>query len=164
MTVSNINAKAVSRNGVLNLSNIGAELFRGKLTGTAQINARQNPAAISFKPALSKVAVGDALEQVLGVGILSATGDVALDLSMRGIKPEQIMNSLSGTGSLDLLNGAIKGIDLRKIAEEGLSLQSLANLKNQSWWHHGVCYREDSVFCERRQHSIEQPPVAVGSI
>jgi len=123
LIASNLKVQALrmdvkARNGRLAVSPLSADLYDGNLKGTVSIDADTNQLAI--KQNLLGVSIGPLLRDALKQDMLDGRGNVALDLAATGNTARAIKKTMNGTASLDLKDGALKGINLA---------QSLRNAK-----------------------------------
>lgn len=124
LTASNVKAQNVrvdikAKDGKLDVNPLSANLYQGGINGTASVNANNNQLAI--KQNLGAVAIGPLLRDALSQDILDGRGNIALDVTATGNTVTAIKKTLSGSASLSLKDGAIKGINLA---------QSLRNAKS----------------------------------
>ncbi|WIM04732.1 MAG: AsmA family protein [Candidatus Nitricoxidivorans perseverans] len=98
--------------GKLNVAPHSMNLYEGTLNGTLSVNADGN--AIALKQNLAGVNINPLMRDALDKDLVEGRGSVALDLGTRGDTVAAMRKALSGTASLSLRDGAIKGIDLAK--------------------------------------------------
>lgn len=96
--------------GKLDVNPLSASLYQGTLAGTASVNANGNLFAV--KQQLGGVAIGPLLRDAIGKDMLEGRGNVQLDLQTTGATVAALKKALGGTASLNLKDGAIKGINL----------------------------------------------------
>ena len=123
LIASNVKAQNVrmdvkARGGKLEVNPLSANLYQGSVKGTASINANNNQ--LAFRQNLSGISIGPLLRDALKQDLLDGRGSVALDLTAAGNTVSTIKRSLNGSATLDLKDGALKGINLA---------QSLRNAK-----------------------------------
>jgi AsmA protein len=123
LVASNVKAQNLridvrAKGGRLEVNPLSANLYQGRVNGTASINAINNQLAI--KQNLSGVTIGPLLRDALNQDLLDGRGNVALDVIAAGNTMSAIKKSLNGTAALNLKDGALKGINLA---------QSLRNAK-----------------------------------
>lgn len=124
LVASNIKAQNVrvdvrARDGRLDVNPLSANLYQGSVKGAASVNANTNQIAV--KQNLIGIQIGPLLRDAAGQDILEGRGNVALDVTTTGNLVSAMKKTLNGNASLELRDGAIKGINLA---------QSLRNAKS----------------------------------
>lgn len=109
--VSNVRIDLKADGGIATLSPFSASLYGGEMNGLLKLDARSTP-NIAFKQKMSSVSVGPMLQDTINNDMLSGTGTVNVDVNTTGNTVNAFKKSLSGSSSLALANGAIKGIDI----------------------------------------------------
>jgi len=97
--------------GKLDLSDLVATLYEGKLAGAMSIDAGQNN-RLAAKLSLSDIAIQPLLTDVTGRSTLLGKGSVVLDLHTAGANTYALRAGLNGTAQAKLRDGAIKGINI----------------------------------------------------
>ena len=115
LVASNIKAQNVrldvkAKDGRLDVNPLLANLYQGSTKGSVSVNA--NTSQIAVKQSLSGVQIGPLLRDAAGQDILEGRGDVALDVTTTGNLVSAMKKALNGKASLELRDGAIKGINL----------------------------------------------------
>ncbi|MRX28670.1 AsmA family protein [Kangiella sp. HZ709] len=123
--LSNVQANLSNKGTTLWLKPFKASAFQGGISSDASINFASSPLALSISPRMQKIQVGDLISEMFELEKLTGLGDLDLDLSTRGIEFKQMLKNLSGTGAINLSDGALSGWDLNKIIESGINLQTL---------------------------------------
>ena len=72
--------------------------------------------AFTIKADVKSVAMKALLQSAMKVERIEGTGVLAMDVAGHGTSQQAIVNSLSGTGSVTVKNGAIRGVDLAAVA------------------------------------------------
>ncbi len=109
--VSNVRIDLKANDGVATLSPFSANLYEGKMKGSLKVDARATP-NIAFKQAMHGVSVGPLLIDTINNDMLSGKGTVNVDVYTQGNTVNTFKKSLSGTSSLALTDGALKGVDI----------------------------------------------------
>jgi AsmA protein len=127
LVASNIKAQNVrvdmkAQNGRLDLSPLSANLYQGSVKGSASVNANTNQIAV--KQNLSGIQIGPLLRDAAGQDILEGRGNIALDVTTTGNLVAAMKKALNGKASLELRDGAIKGINLAQSLRSAKSLFS----------------------------------------
>jgi len=97
--------------GIATLSPFSANLYQGSMNGTLKVDARATP-NIAFKQSMKGVSVGPLMVDVIHNDMLSGTGTVTVDVTTQGNTVSALKKSLSGNSSLNLADGALKGVDI----------------------------------------------------
>jgi AsmA protein len=119
---SNVTANLVAANGRLDLNPLTADLYDGRLTGSLTAQADGN--RVALKQDLSNVAIGPLMKDYARKDILEGRAHITLDVSAAGQSVAAVRQSLNGSASLNVRDGAIKGINLAKSLREYKSMIS----------------------------------------
>jgi AsmA protein len=115
LQVSNVKAEQIAltikaAGGRLDIHPISATLYQGALAGSAAVNA--NDRSFTVKQQLSGVNVGPLLRDATDKDLLEGRGAVTLDVMTTGTTVTALKKALTGSASLALKDGALKGIDI----------------------------------------------------
>ena len=121
LKVANIKSSQVrlgvkAHNGLLNLSPLSANLYQGNLNGSLGINANNIPSFV-IRQKLTAVDVAPLLKDAANLDLAEGRGNIVLDLTTRGNTVSALKKALNGSASINLANGAIKGINLTKLVQ-----------------------------------------------
>ena len=97
--------------GIATLSPFAANLYQGSMDGTLKVDARATP-TIAFKQSMKGVSVGPLLVDAIHNDMLSGTGTVNIDVTTQGNSVSALKKGLAGSSSLNLADGALKGVDI----------------------------------------------------
>ena len=125
LLLSDIQARAVARNGLLTLDPLSGALAGGAMSATARVDLNQTPATVQLRPVFELSALDEALAPWGLDQFVSGAGDLNLNLNARGLQPAEILGSLSGQGQYDFRDGAINGVNLDGMVE-GLAERNIA--------------------------------------
>jgi AsmA protein len=92
-----------------------ASLFNGSATGRVIADAGGAVPAFMIKADVKSVAMKSLLQSAMKVERIEGTGLLAMDVAGHGTNQQAIVNSLSGTGSVTVRNGALRGVDLAAV-------------------------------------------------
>jgi AsmA protein len=101
-------------NGRLDVNPLSANLYQGTLAGSLSAQAAAMPVFV-IKQNLTGVNVGPLLKDGANVDTLEGKGSVVLDLTAHGATADALKKGLNGTAAVNLVDGALKGIDLGAI-------------------------------------------------
>ncbi|PTX04333.1 AsmA family protein [Achromobacter mucicolens] len=97
--------------GKLEISDLAAGLYGGKLAGALSVDAAQGN-QIATKMTLADIAIEPLLVDLAKRNVLSGTGNLMLDLKTGGANVYAMKSGLAGALQVRLRDGAVKGIDL----------------------------------------------------
>ena len=107
----NVNLGLKAGEGIATLSPFAANLYNGSMSGTLKVDARATP-SIAFKQNMKGVSVGPLMVDAIKNDMLSGTGSVYIDVTTQGSTVGALKKSLMGNATLNLVDGAIKGVDI----------------------------------------------------
>ena len=107
----NVKLGLKAADGVATLSPFAANLYKGSMAGTLKVDARATP-SIAFKQNMKSVSVGPLMVDAIKNDMLSGTGTVNIDVTTQGNTVGALKKGLAGNASLNLADGAIKGVDI----------------------------------------------------
>lgn len=113
---SNVRLEIRAAGGKLDVAPLTANLYDGSLNGALSVNANNNHVAL--KNNLANVNINPLMKDALDKDVLEGRGNVALDVATAGATVAAMKKGLGGTASLNLRDGAIKGINLAKTFRE----------------------------------------------
>jgi AsmA protein len=120
-----------SKDGVLQVDPLQALLYKGKLSGRAELDARRKTPRIAVRNHLVKVQAGPLLKDLTGKDRLTGTGEVHSNLRMRGMTEQAIRNSLNGTARFTFRDGAVKGINVANLIRQAQAKLSGGKVPDQ---------------------------------
>jgi AsmA protein len=115
-TVSRGKMNVALHGGALTADLTQAALFSGSVTGRVTADASGATPKFGVKLAINNVAMKALLQSALKVDRIEGTGILAVDVTGSGASQQAIMNSLAGTSSVTVKNGAIRGVDLAAVS------------------------------------------------
>ena len=115
--------KLVIDNGRLtaDIPELGA--YDGDGSGRLVVDARQAVPTISGKFDMSAVKAEPFVKDAMKIDRLLGLGSFKVDFTAKGSSQKAIMNSLDGSGGFEVADGALKGVNLAKIARAIADLQ-----------------------------------------
>jgi AsmA protein len=111
LKLSQVRAGLKAAGGRLALSPLAAELYQGKLSGSATLTAAA-PTRVALQQTLEGIAIGPLLKDLTGNDALQGRGQVALDVTTAGPTVSAMTRALGGTARLTLADGAFRGINV----------------------------------------------------
>jgi AsmA protein len=108
---SNVRVDLKAKDGRLDLNPVSASLYQGTLNGSATVNAAGTP-AVATRQNLNGVNIAPLLKDAVNFENLEGRGNVALDVTTQGATAGAMKKALNGTASLNLADGAYRGINI----------------------------------------------------
>lgn len=118
LSVTDIAATAVLKDGTLRLDPVAAVLSDGKIAATATIAANEAVPTQALRATWQGADFGKLAHTLHGSDTLEAKGDAAVDLTASGASPRDMIASLAGTAWVTTKGGRIANEDWELIAED----------------------------------------------
>lgn len=138
LKVANIKSSGVrldvkAHNGQVLVSPLSANLYQGSMNGSLSVNAAGTP-NIAINQTLSGVNVAALTKDAADFDTLEGRGTVGVNLAMQGNTVSGMKKALNGNLSLNLADGAVKGINVAKKLRDAQSMfgKSQTQAANQS--------------------------------
>jgi AsmA protein len=112
LTLTDLQARAVAKDGVLTMQPLRAVLYGGEVQGIARLDAREQPATMTLEQTLSALQLQPFIQDLAGFDQLTGLGRLEAKLTTRAATTAELMRGLSGELAFDLADGALKGINL----------------------------------------------------
>lgn len=100
------------KNGVLDLKNLTAQLYQGKMKASGQLDARQKVASYRFSKNVEAVQIRPLLKDVANVDLLSGTANFNASGSGQSLIVENLKKNLLAKGNFNVTNGAVHGVNI----------------------------------------------------
>lgn len=126
---SNVRVDLKAANGIATIAPLSANLYQGSMNGSLSVDARNTP-SIAFKQDMKGIAIGPLLVDAINNDMLDGKGTLNVDVTASGNTVGAMKKALNGKSSLQLADGAIKGIDIAGTIRNAKS--KLNVLKGQS--------------------------------
>ena len=131
--LSSIVLKTDAKDGLIKIEPLQAELYQGNILVKAQADARADRLKIHLEPALNNVQIEPLLKSLASLDLLTGAAELNAELSMEGNTTEQLINSISGPGQIEVLDGKLKATNLTEIVCKGVAAASKATLPEYNW-------------------------------
>ncbi|MDO9011726.1 MAG: AsmA family protein [Gallionella sp.] len=138
LKVANIKSSKVrldmkARSGQVNVSPLSANLYQGSMNGSLSVNAQATP-VIAINQKLTGINVAALTRDAADFDTLEGRGNVAMNLTMQGSTVSAMKKAMDGNVSLNLADGAIKGINIaRKLRDaQGMLGKAQTQSANQN--------------------------------
>ena len=110
---TNVRLDVKARNGQVNIAPLSANLYQGSMNGSISVNAQATP-SISVNQNLNGVNVAALTRDAANFDTLEGRGNIGMNLTMRGNTVSAMKKALNGNMSLNLADGAIRGINIAR--------------------------------------------------
>lgn len=117
---NDVAAHVVMNGGRVDLNPLSAKLYGGTLAGSVMAQADGN--RVALKQSLDNVNIGQLIRDYGQKDLLEGRGRLMLDVASGGGSVAAMRQSLNGSASVSLRDGAIKGINLASKLREGKAL------------------------------------------
>ena len=111
LQAQNLRFKLKAGSGRLDLNPLSAGLYQGSMNGSLSLVVAAAP-QLALKQNLAGISIGPLLKDAIDKDILEGRGNVAFDVSGQGATLSAIKKALQGSASLNLADGALKGINI----------------------------------------------------
>lgn len=98
--------------GVLKLTKFHSDLYDGAIDMTATLDARNTTPMYTFKQSIKGVQVAPLLTDVMGESLVEGTGNIALNISGKSLKPSALKQNIKGKASVNFADGAVNGVNI----------------------------------------------------
>jgi len=99
--------------GLVNINPLSAKLYQGSMNGSLSVNAQATP-SIAIIQNLNGINVAPLAKDAANLDMLEGKGNIGVNLTSHGNTVSAMKKALNGNFSLNLADGAIKGIDIDK--------------------------------------------------
>ena len=103
-------------NGQVNINPLSARLYQGSMNGSLSINAQATP-SFAINQKFNGIVIAPLLKDAADLELAEGKGNIALDLTTQGNTISALKKALNGSVSVNLADGAIKGINLTKLVQ-----------------------------------------------
>ncbi|HSE01337.1 MAG TPA: AsmA family protein [Burkholderiales bacterium] len=109
---NNVQLVVKANGGRVALDPVTADFYQGKLASAITINAAPATPTFAVRHRFNGISIGPLVKDLADSDIIEGKGDVAADVTSQGDTVSALKKALSGTASLKLADGALKGIDI----------------------------------------------------
>jgi AsmA protein len=112
VNMEQIKLKLKSRNGLLSMDPVSANLYQGRFEGKIKLDVRNDIPRFSARKKLTGIQIEPLLKDMSGKARLRGTGDIIVNVSSQGLLEADIKRHLNGSFSLLFKDGAYIGFNL----------------------------------------------------
>lgn len=119
--VAQLRVDVKAKNGLVSVAPFSAKLYQGSMDGKVTVDAATNSFTVNEK--LTGIDIAPLLKDAVDLDMAEGRGNVLLDIATQGNTVSGLKKALNGSLSVNLADGAIKGINLAKLVQ---GIQSLS--------------------------------------
>lgn len=131
LDVSNIALQVDANKGLIKASKINADLYQGTVRNVVTVDVRKDTPVITSKKNIKGIQIGNMLKAVAEVDQLTGAFNSSSNLTLRGNSVHDFVNSVTGTASVNMNDGELKGIDLAQTVCQGMNNISSLGVNTQ---------------------------------
>lgn len=110
--------KLTLKNGVLDVNQLSADLYQGKLLASAQIDGRKKVASYRFDKKISGIQVRPLLTDAAEVDMLAGTTNFEVAGSGFSLIPDNIKRNLNAKGQFEIADGSLYGVNIPQMLRD----------------------------------------------
>jgi uncharacterized protein involved in outer membrane biogenesis len=118
---------AVLEDKVLDIRQISGKMFEGGFEMKGKLDGRKVPIMVTTLK-IKKANVGKALFQAAEFDIATGVLSFDMNLSAAGKSQEAMIRALNGNGRINVVNGVVKGFDLKRASDDLKNVNQIAGL------------------------------------
>ncbi|MCE9684669.1 AsmA family protein [Shewanella sp. AS16] len=104
--------------GIVDLKQLTADLYQGKLSAKARLDARQKVASYEFNQQLAGVQVRPLLMDAAEVDLLSGSANFSVKGTGKSLLPENIKANLLANGNFEVTDGSLYGVNIPQMLRD----------------------------------------------
>ena len=118
--VRDIGLSIKALNGDVQVSNLGAKLLQGSLSGSAGVDVRGAQPQIATNIDLQNLQLGDLLQPFVQTEVLTGRSSVKLDTRTSGNDMDTLLKQALGQLNLNVADGMLHGVNLNQVVVDAL--------------------------------------------
>ena len=131
MDVSNIVLQVSAHGGLIKASKINADLYSGTVRNSITLDVRKKTPVMRVQKTVTGIQIGDLLKAAADVDQLSGNLNSKSDITTRGVSVHDFVNSATGTASVNMKDGELRGIDMAQTVCQGMNNISSLGIDTQ---------------------------------
>lgn len=116
--VQQLRVDVKAKDGKVKIAPLSAHLYNGSIAGDIAVDASKAQAAFAVNAKLNGIEIGPLLQDALNMDFVNGKGSVGINVTTQGDRVSLLKKALNGTLSVNLADGAVKGINLAKSVRE----------------------------------------------
>jgi AsmA protein len=123
----NLRVDVKAHGGVVNVSPLSANLYDGSVNGNITVDAAQATPTFAIQQNLSGINIAPLTKDAANFDTLEGHGNVNINITTQGDRVSALKKALNGSLSLNLTDGAVKGINVAKKVRDAKSSLGASN-------------------------------------
>lgn len=106
------------KDGFVKVAPFSANLYNGSIASDISVDASKAQPAFAVNAKLNGIEIGPLLQDALNMDFVNGKGTVGINITTQGDRVSLLKKALNGSLSVNLADGAVKGINLAKSVRE----------------------------------------------
>lgn len=133
LTIDDLKASLLARNGVLKLDEFGGKLYQGGFTANATLDARSDTPSWNLASSVTDVQALPLLQDLADMDLLAGGANLELKLNSRGNRLSTLRENADGQVRFNLAQGEFRRMNLTHMACQGIALVNQESLTTTDW-------------------------------
>jgi len=116
--VKQLRVDVKAKDGIVKIAPFSANLYNGNIASDISVDARKAQPAFAVNAKLNGIEIGPLLQDALNMDFVNGKGTVGINITTQGDRVSLLKKALNGSLSVNLADGAVKGINLAKSARD----------------------------------------------
>jgi len=116
--VKQLRVDVKAKDGLVKVAPFSANLYNGSIASDISVDANKAKPVFAVNAKLNGIEIGPLLQDALQMDFVNGKGTVGIDITTQGDRVSLLKKALNGSLSVNLADGAVKGINLAKSARE----------------------------------------------
>lgn len=125
--IANVKVVTSIKQGIATINRFEANLYDGKITGSAVVDVNSALPSYHLKNAISNVSILPLLQAVANNKLLAGKANITTDLSGHGLSEADIRHNIAGSVKVNVSDGAVYGVNISDLLRN-----AKAKLKGQA--------------------------------
>lgn len=116
--VKQLRVDVKAKDGMVKVAPFSANLYNGSIASDISVDANKAQPAFTVNAKLNGIEIGPLLQDALQMDFVNGKGTVGINIATQGDRVSLLKKALNGSLSVNLADGAVKGINLAKSARD----------------------------------------------
>jgi AsmA protein len=164
--VKQLRVDVKAKDGIVKVSPFSANLYSGSIVSDIAVDASKAQPAFAVNAKLHGIEIGPLLQDALNMDFINGKGSVGINVTTQGDRVSMLKKALNGTLSVNLADGAVKGINLAKSARDlgkgGNKTQGASTTEQTDFSELKATFKITNGVAHNEDLSMKSPFVRVG--